>query len=493
MLKAIKTCRISPGNRSNRVRASANRLLPKRSARLAPTMRAGHSLRRLLLLSLSGVRIVDPKLRELGVTLPGFVERGKTIASLPSLSMLILAAHTPKNWHVDYRDLDVIPSDLVQTIVSENYEVVAITALTARIVEAYALADQLRSENVFVVLGGLHVSALPEEAIQHADAIVVGEGEPVWRALLDDATNGSNKTVYRALPHRFTNADPVPRYDLIAGNQYNRITIQTCRGCPLDCSFCGASRLISRFKCKPVDLLRREIETILDQWSDPFIELADDNTFVHKRHGRAVARLLGEYQMAWFTETDISVADDDELLALLAESNCRQVLIGLESAVHDSLGGIDGRQWKHQQWRAYREKVRRIQSAGISVNGCFVLGFDQDTPQTFERTREFVEELELADVQITILTPFPGTELYGTLARELRLADQPFWPQCTLFDLTFQPKNMTASELHSGFSWLMQTLYNADAQRKRRRVFAQMRARAKASAATTARDRITHS
>ena len=424
--------------------------------------------RRLLLLSLCGVRIVDPQLRELGVTLPGFVERGETIAALPSLSLLVLAAHSPEHWHCSYQEIDVLDDDLAATVAGQAFDLVAITALSARILEAYQLARELRRQGIFVVLGGLHVSALPDEARRFADVVVVGEGEGIWQTVLADFEAGQTRPIYRAPPHRFSADDPVPRYDLIDTTKYNRITLQTCRGCPLDCHFCAASRSISRFKSKPEALLRRELAQIVSHWPRPFIELADDNTFVHKTHGRCVVKLLTEHNLPWFTESDISLADDDALLELLAMSKCRQVLIGLESAIADSLSHVDRRQWKRKQFDSYRSKIEKIQATGVSVNGCFVLGFDHDTTEVFLRTKEFVEALELDEVQITLLTPFPGTALYADLAREHRLDPRPFWSQCTLFDLTFKPAAMSARELRCGFRWLMQQLYSPLAVERRR-------------------------
>jgi radical SAM superfamily enzyme YgiQ (UPF0313 family) len=245
--------------------------------------------------------------------------------------------------------------------------------------------------------------------------------------------------------------------------------LQTTRGCPLDCSFCGASRLISRYKIKPLTQVRRELEAILELWPEPFIELADDNTFANKRWARGLAGLAGEYNIRWFTETDISVADDDELLELLAQSNCVQLLVGLESTEPASLYDIDRRHWKHSQRRDYIEKIKKIQSYGISVNGCFVLGFDSDDAGVFERTRDFVLESNLSEVQITLLTPFPGTALYRQFQSQGRLLKPVYWDECTLFDVTFKPMRMSVSQLEEGFYTLMAELYapHITAQRKR--------------------------
>ena len=418
---------------------------------------------------MSGVRVRDQELLRLGMTLPGFVERGRVIASLPSLGLLTIAGCTPSHWEVVYREADEAPE------VEGRYDLVAISSLSARILEAYALADRLRAAGTKVVLGGLHVSALPREAMAHADAVVQGEGEAVWPTLLRDLEEGSLRPLYSSFDpsnraFRIEDA-PIPRYDLLDPSRYNRLPLQTTRGCPLDCSFCAASRLISPYRRKPIERIRREMEAILAIWPRPFIELADDNTFVDKRWGKELSRLLAAYPVRWFTETDLSVAADEELLDLLADSGCAQLLIGLESARRESLRGVDGRDWKHSRWEEYAEKIGRIQSRGISVNGCFVLGFDGDDAGVFERTREFVREIGLAEVQVTILTPFPGTALYDQMEREGRLLSPVYWDRCTLFDLTFRPSGMGVDELERGFRNLMVELYGAEEVARRKRLF----------------------
>ena len=324
-----------------------------------------------------------------------------------------------------------------------------------------------------MALGGLHASALPQEALAHADAVVQGEGELLWPQLLKDFEAQQLRPRYSSLntPRRFDLAQArVPRYDLLDVDRYNRLTLQTTRGCPLDCSFCGASRLISPYKIKPLTHIRQEIEAILEMWPHPFIELADDNTFVSKRWARDLAQLLGQYPVRWFTETDLSVADDDELLALLAESGCAQLLVGLESVNPTALAHTDSRRWKQRQLADYVEKIHKIQSYGISVNGCFIFGFDQDDTGVFDRTAEFVRASGLSEVQITILTPFPGTQFYERLKSEERLLRPVFWDACTLFDVTFQPTLMSVDELEDRFRRLMLDLYNPEESARRKTI-----------------------
>lgn len=429
---------------------------------------------RILFLAMSGVRVEDPELLALGLTLPGFVERSEVIASLPSLGLLTLAARCPPHWHIAYRECDQQPPDtIVEEIVKDGFQVVAISSLTARILDAYGIADGLRRSGVQVILGGLHASAMPDEAAMHADAVVIGEGETCWNDIVSDLESGRLSQRYvspRGGSSHFHSAPP-PRYDLLDPARYNRLTLQTTRGCPLACNFCAASRLISPYRRKSIPQVRRELDAIRAVWKHPFIELADDNTFLDKSWSRELVKTLGEAGVRWFTETDISIADDETLLDELAASGCAQLLIGLESARPRSLQGLDARDWKRRQFDRYAEKVARIQSRGISVNGCFILGFDTDDESIFAETLDFADTLELAEVQITLLTAFPGTELHRRLAAEGRLPRDPYWNRCTLFDLTFEPRGMSASSLRNGFRWLMQEIYSAERVRQRKRRF----------------------
>jgi len=163
------------------------------------------------------------------------------------------------------------------------------------------------------------------------------------------------------------------------------------------------------------------------------------------------------------------VADDPRLLELLASSGCAQLLVGLEASHPSSLRRMDSRDWKLRQFDSYHAKITRIQNHGISVNGCFTLGMDEDDTGVFERTRDFVRALDLAEVQITIQTPFPGTALYRRLLQQGRLLRPVFWDQCTLFDVTYRPARMTTDELRIGFYGLVGELYSPSESETRKR------------------------
>lgn len=423
------------------------------------------------LIAMSGVRCRNEELLALGLTLPGFLERSKVIASLPSLGLLTLAGMTPPSVDVEYVEVADIAA---LSGIPSGFNAVAISSFSAQMNEAYELADRFRAAGVLVILGGLHVTLCPDEASRHADAIVVGEAEPVWPQLIDDLLAGRLAPIYdsRGLSFDFAEA-PMPRFDLLDPERYNRLTVQTQRGCPFNCDFCAASmRLNPRFRVKPVEKVIAEIRKIKEIWPRPFIEFADDNTFADKAHGKELVRALIPEGIRWFTETDISVAQDPELLALMKESGCAQILVGLESPSAKALDGLEHRSnWKCRQIKNYRESIAKIQDAGITVNGCFVLGLDNTDASSFDAVYEFVRDTGLYEVQITVMTPFPGTPLFKRLEEQGRLLYPNAPERCTLFDVNFVPQNMTVAELESGFRELGQKLYDSEFIEERRRRF----------------------
>ncbi len=424
-------------------------------------------------IAMSGIRACDAELLELGLTLPGFVERSKQIASLPSLGLLTLAGMTPKQHECVYIE---IPDLSAEEDELKHFDLVAISSYSAQIDEAYDLAMRYRIRGVPVVMGGPHVTALPHEAQKYATSIVVGEGEPVWLEILEDAEHHRLKLFYDARQRPFDLADaPMPAFELLDISKYNRLTVQTSRGCPHKCEFCAGSNLIcSCYKQKPMEKVLAEIDRICEIWPHPFIEFADDNSFVNQAYWKALLPELKKRNIKWFTETDLSIADDPDLLKLMRESGCAQVLIGFESPTEAPLNGMEERSnWKYDRFNKYKSAIRAIQSHGITVNGCFIVGLDGQTSAIFDQIYNFVRETELYEVQITILTAFPGTKLYDRLKKAGRLVEPTNWKKCTLFDLNFRPKGMTGEELRDGFHRLAMKLYSDEFTKWRRDTFKQ--------------------
>jgi radical SAM superfamily enzyme YgiQ (UPF0313 family) len=426
---------------------------------------------RIGLIAMSGIRACDQELLELGLTLPGFVERSKAIASLPSLGLLTLAGMTParhETHYIEVADLERFESP------PADFDLVAISSFSAQIKEGYRLARRYRALGVPVVMGGLHVTMNPSEPQRWGASAVAGEGEIVWPDVLADAERGRLKPLYDARGREFDLAGaPMPAFELLDMRRYNRITVQTSRGCPWRCGFCASSILLTRrYKQKPVGRVLAEIDRIRALWPRPFIEFADDNSFVDRRYWRELLPELEKRRIRWFTESDLAVHEDEELLHLMRRAGCAEVLIGFESPVAAGLDGIElRRNWKYERYGQYLAAIERIQSAGIRVNACFVVGLDGHNPSVFDALLDFVREARPYDVQVTVPTPFPGTPFYAQLKVEGRLLEEDAWERCTLFDVNFQPSGMTVEELRAGLRRLMVVLYGGDATRERREHF----------------------
>ncbi|MGH7176062.1 MAG: B12-binding domain-containing radical SAM protein, partial [Tepidisphaeraceae bacterium] len=423
-------------------------------------------------LAMSGIRAHDPKLLEMGLTLPGFVERSKTVASLPSLGLLYLAACTPDGHELRYFEAE---SDQSVPPALFDCDLVAIGTFSAQVFEAYAVADALRARGVKVAMGGLHVSVRPDEGAIHADYVIVGEGDNVWPEVVRAADAQAPARRFDAADYGLVDVSrlPIPRYDLLDSRPYNRFTVQTSRGCPWRCEFCASNVMLGlRYRKRPIEQVIRDIQAIREVRENPFIEFADDNTFVDKEWGKELCRRLIPMRLKWFTETDVSVAQDAELLSLMHDAGCRQVLVGLESPSRGPLDGLEMRANIKSRWHAeYLDAVRTIQDHGITVNGCFILGLDGHGPDIFPRVLQFANEASLYDVQITVLTAFPGTPLYDRLKREGRIIEDRRWDLCTLFDVNHYPGGMSPQELREGMYWLTERLYDASGTSRRRTPF----------------------
>ncbi|MCP3902899.1 MAG: B12-binding domain-containing radical SAM protein [Planctomycetes bacterium] len=400
------------------------------------------------------------------MSLPGLLSRAKAIAALPPLGVLTLAGMTPTDWSVTLHETKSVTDELVHRIVSEAPTLVAISALTASILEGYALSTRLRAEGIAVVLGGLHVTALPEEAALHADAIVVGDGEPVWHQVLADAENGHLRARYRATaPFDLAHA-PLPRFDLLGDVARPRFTLQTSRGCPFACDFCGASRLLGPFRTKPATRVRDELRAITARDPRAWIELADDNTFAEGGPHDDLLSVLGESGARWFTEADWRLGENPAVLERLAASGCVQVLVGLESRVHRHRGmGA-----KAAPPTRMMDAVEAIQAVGVAVIGCYIVGSDGETRESIQRLRRFLDRDPCADAQITLQTPFPGTALRQRLEDEQRLLADRDWSRHTLFDVTYRPDCMGAEELEVAFVELLRDAFGEEPTRRRHQV-----------------------
>ena len=230
-------------------------------------------------------------MRELGMRLPGLQQRAAAIAELPALGLLTLAGVTPEPWTCSYHAAPQCSEELVEQVAARQPTLVAVSALTASVEEAYAFSTRMRERCIATVIGGLHATACAEEAQQFCDAVVIGNGELVWPHILRDAVAMRLAPKYQPSRGVAQTDWPLPRLDLL-GPTPPRFTLQTQRGCPLACDFCGASRLLGGFLEKPIDAIRHELEAICLISPQPLLELADDNTFAGGRDPAPLLDLL---------------------------------------------------------------------------------------------------------------------------------------------------------------------------------------------------------
>jgi radical SAM superfamily enzyme YgiQ (UPF0313 family) len=414
----------------------------------------------------TGLRIREAEMLELGMSLPGLRQRAAALAELPALGLLTLAGMTPDDWTQSYHEAKGDTAALVDQVADQQPTLVAVSALTASIQDAYDFCDRLRERGLVVVIGGLHATVCPEEVQRHADAVVVGEGEPVWHDVLNDAEAGQLQRRYHAAAAFDLALAPVPRFELLGSGRRPRWTLQTERGCPLACDFCGASRLLGSFREKPVANVTRELQAMNQVDAEPWLELADDNTFADRRDSEQLLSALGASGARYFTEVDWRIGERPELLRDLAASGCVQVLLGIESLSfrYPGMGA------KAAEIERIMDAVRAIQAVGIVANGCFIVGAEGETHQSMDRLASFINASELAEVQLTLQTPFPGTQLHRRLQHEKRLLEPRDWSSYTLFDVTYQPDQLTPHELEQGFRRVLQTVFSQEAADRRSRL-----------------------
>ena len=337
--------------------------------------------------------------------------------------------------------------------------------LTASIDEAYKLCDALRFKSVPTVIGGLHATVLPEEAAQHADAVCVGDGEAVWPDILAAVLSNMLKPQYKATKPFDLRLSPIPRFDLLPPKTIPRWTIQTQRGCPWACEFCGASRLLGPARFKPPDRIDRELDSLRRIDNTPWIELADDNTLAGRDDSMELLRAIEKHAVRYFTESDWRIGENPELVKALARSGCVQVLVGIESLAFQYAGM--GR--KDAQLTRIMQAVDVIQDHGIVVNGCFIVGADGETNHSLDRLATFITDSRLAEVQVTVQTPFPGTALYRRLQYQNRLLDRA-WSYYNLFDVVYEPNILTANELELGLRRILTEVFGASENKRRKRL-----------------------
>lgn len=384
----------------------------------------------------------------------GVSKSGK--AGFVRLSLPTIAALTPSHWHVE-----ILDTRTTQINYDKKADLVGITAHTAEIPNAYEIADGFRNKGTKVVMGGIHVSALPDEALNHANSVVVGEAEGVWEGLLRDVERGKLKKLYRSDNLINMTGMNVPRMDLVDRSMFSSFnSLQATRGCPHRCEYCTVTAFFgNKYRMRPVDEVIKEIRAF--DTKDFFF--VDDNITGKPKHAKELFRELLPLKRTWGGQTTINLGKDEELLSLYARSGGKYAFIGFETLSESNLKKMN-KSWNTPD--GYREAIKRIHRAGINIVGSFIFGLDEDDPSVFEKTYRFIMENNIDAAQFHILTPFPGTELYNEMLGQGRITDTD-WSKYHTGEVVFQPAGMTAEELQRGYWWIYHKTYEIKNMLKR--------------------------
>ena len=358
----------------------------------------------------------------------------------PLAGLLAVAGTIPRErYAVALTDENIEPIDFEM-----KADLVGITAMTSYVKRGYQVADEFRRRGVPVIMGGVHPSFMPAEALQHADAVVVGEAELVMHKVLDDLDRGQLRGIYKADRLHSMVGLPSPRYDLLKSHRYvNRTFIQTSRGCHHACTFCAEPMMYGpRFRYRPIDEVMREI----DACGERVLALNDADFFGDKSRAMAIMRALKGRRVRWQAGVNSREALDERLLDLAAESGCFMLSIGFESISRETLRSVHKLQNTPESYAAL---VKRIQGRGILVFGLFMFGFDGDDRTVFDETARFTVDAGYDVCAFSLLTPYPGTVSWFEMLRDRRIVSSD-WDKYDQGHVVYRPKLLTPEELRAG-------------------------------------------
>lgn len=368
----------------------------------------------------------------------------------PGLGLLTVAALCPPPY-----EIKIVDDDYDEINYDEKTDLIALSMLTANSNRAYEISRNFQDRGVPVVFGGMHATACPEEAMKHADAVVIGEAEDTWPELLRDFNNGKLKKIYRSSNSSDLTDMPFLRRDLLDKKRYiTTNTIQAVRGCSFDCEFCSISSLFGhKIKQRPVEEVIEEIKSFE---GNNFV-LNDANLAQESEYYKNLFYNLIPLKKRWVGEASWNIAKDDETLELLEKSGCRGLSIGFESLEPQygvkkivSAGNIS---------LLYKEVVKKLHNRKIAVMGDFIFGFDNEDESIFERTLEFALDSQIDIAHLNILTPFPGTQLFKRLDNEGRITEKN-WHNYMTCNLCFKLKNMSKKTFLDKYNWIKSKFYS---------------------------------
>ncbi|RPH32134.1 radical SAM protein [bacterium] len=379
------------------------------------------------------------------------------------LAIPTLVALTPPEHEIRVFDENVQEIDYTW-----DADLVGISVLTMFAPRAYEICQRYRDKGAKTVLGGIHPSMLPEEALEHCDSVVVGEAEDIWPAVLNDARAGKLKRVYQASQPADLTGSPVPVRTPLAPRRYLSDIVQTTKGCPFQCEFCCVHTFDGqRIRHKTVAQVVREIQALQGLGAKykkkQSVFFADDNIIADKEFATELFRALQPLNLNWMCQASMNVSQEEELLTLMRESGCGAIFIGFESL---SAGNLDQMHKVVNRRYDYAEVIRKIQAHGMLIQASFILGYDGDSASVFDELIDFIQESRLLAPVINILTPFPRTGLFERLAAQGRILHQD-WTRYDTRHVVFQPARMTPEALLEGYRKVNQQVYSFSSIRER--------------------------
>lgn len=373
----------------------------------------------------------------------------KRFSFFPPLSLGILASLTP-----DDMEVSLIDENLQKIDFQEKVDLVAITTMTAAAPRAYEIAEKFRANGAKVVLGGIHPSAVPQEAANYADAVCIGEAEDYWPELIEDFKRGQLKKFYRAGERKKFLTIPRPKRSLFPTRGYlTHITMQTTRGCPFACDFCSVTNFFGRtYRFCPIPDIISELRDLKAK----LVAFVDDNIVGNFKRAKEFFSELIPLKLKWYSQASINISRDDELLELARKSGCIGLFIGLESLSSENLEAVGK---KVNVVEKFEQAIEKIHYYGLAIQGAFIFGLDGDDKSVFKQTVEFAKKMKLEAVQFGILTPFPGTPLYDQMEKEGRIFDRN-WAHYDIGHAVFEPRHMSPATLRQGFEWAWKEFYS---------------------------------
>jgi radical SAM superfamily enzyme YgiQ (UPF0313 family) len=372
----------------------------------------------------------------------------------PSLSLLVLAALTPQEHSISIEDENAYLLHLEDSP-DASPDLVGITVNVDTSNRAYQIAEYYRRKKVPVILGGIHVSANPEEALQFADSVCIGEAENVWLDILSDVKMGQLKQMYYSTTIADPATIPIPRWSLTPSGKYLYTNIVVAsRGCPFKCEFCynSCEYLHHQYRNRPIANVLEEIK----QLKTKHIMFIDDNLIGDIPWTRAFLEAIKPLGLKWNAAVSANILNHPDLLDQMEESGCHSLFIGFESINEQSVRSVQKFQNKRTD---YERLIAELHKRGIMVNASLVFGFDHDTPQVFQNTLDWLVENKVETMTAHILTPYPGTVLYQKFLTEGRITDFDLSHYNTS-NVVFTPKQMTQKELLKGYLWIYEEFYS---------------------------------